>query len=131
MVRRELGGHGPAQGVAGDVPVLDVRKLLHHVLRRVRIEDGQMEGHLHQDAGEAGLPQLVQQGQIGGPLHLGPGVEDEAGIRGVGRGEDGQIVLHRDAAVPGQHLQGDLVRPVVVGHIPEKARGHQRHRRRR
>ena len=88
----ELGGHGPAHGVTGDVPVPNVRKLGHHIFRCVHVENSQVEGHLHQNAGEAGLPELVQQGQIGGGLHLGPGVEDDRGVRGIGWGEDGQII---------------------------------------
>ena len=35
-------------------------------------------------------------------------------------GEDRQIVLHFNGAVLGQHLQRDLVRRVVIRHIPEK-----------
>ena len=121
MLRSELGGHGPAHGVAGDVPVLDIRELGHHILCRIHVEDGQVEGHLHQNAGEAGLPELVQQGQIGGGLHLGPGVEDDRGVRGIGRGEDGQIIPNLQMISACQYLQSHVLRPVVVGHIPEKA----------
>ena len=121
MLRSELGGHGPSHGVPGDVPVPDVRELGHYTLCYVYVEDSQVEGHLHQNAGEAGLPELVQQGQIGGGLHLGPGVEDNRGVRGIGRGEDGQIIPYLQMISAGQHLQGHVLRPVVVGHIPEKA----------
>ena len=100
---------------------LNVRELGHHILCRVHVEDSQGEGHLHQNAGEAGLPELVQQGQIGGGLHLGPGVEDDRGVRGIGRGEDGQIIPNLQMISACQYLQGHVLRPVVVGHIPEKA----------
>ena len=99
----------------------DVRELGHHILRRVYIEDGQVEGHLHQDAGEAGLPELIQQEKIGGGLHLGPGIEDDGGVRRIRGGEDGQIIPDLDVVPGGEHLQGHVLRPIVVGHIPEKA----------
>ena len=100
---------------------LNVRELGHHILCRVHVEDSQGEGHLHQTAGEAGLPELVQQRQIGGGLHLGPGVEDDRSVRGIGWGEDGHIIPNLQMISDGQDLQGHILRPVVVGHIPEKA----------
>lgn len=60
----KLGGHGAAHGVSGDVPVPDVRELLHDIFRRVRVKDRHAEGHVDQDSGDAGLPDLRQQGQI-------------------------------------------------------------------
>ena len=61
----------------------DVQELLHHLFRRVRVKDRHAEGHVDQDAGDAGLPDLRQQGQIGLRLHLGAGIEDDGGVRGV------------------------------------------------
>ena len=37
-------------------------------------------------------------------IPIQPFPHGEAGVRGAGRGEDGQAVLRRNAAVPGQHL---------------------------
>ena len=70
---------------------------------------------------KAGLPELVQQGQIGGSLHLGPGVEDDRGVRGIEWREDGQMIPNLQMISACQYLQGHVLRPVVVGHIPEKA----------
>lgn len=39
VLRSELGGHGPAHGVTGNVPVLDIRELGHYVFRCVHVED--------------------------------------------------------------------------------------------
>lgn len=49
----------------------DLRELRDHIQGRIRVKDRHVEGHLHQNAGDAGLPELVEQGQIGSPLHLG------------------------------------------------------------
>ena len=62
----------------------DVWELGHHILRRIYIENGQVKRHFRQNAGEAGLPEPIQQGQVGGTLHLGPRIKDGGGIRGVG-----------------------------------------------
>lgn len=75
---------------------------------------------MDQNAGDSGLPNLVQERQVGLRLHLGAGIENDGGVGGLGGGEDGQIVLHRDAAVLSQYLKGHVLCFVVIGHIPEK-----------
>ena len=59
----------------------DVWELGHHILRRIYIENGQVKRHFHQNAGEAGLPEPIQQGQVGGALRLGPRIKDGGGIQ--------------------------------------------------
>lgn len=114
--------------MSGQIPVPDLRKLGHHVFGGVDIKDGHAEGHLHQNTGEAGPPQLVQQRQVGSPLHLGPGVKDDGSVRGIGRGEDGQAALDLNVLAAGQYIQGRILCPVVVGYIPEKSGRQKKHR---
>ena len=98
---------------------------------RAGVKDGHVEGHVHQHAGDAGLADAVQQGQIRLGLQLCAGIKDDAGVGGHRGRQDGEVPLHRDTCAPGHHLQRHIFRPVIVRHVPEKGPRAQRGHRRR
>ena len=117
--------------MARHIPVLYPREQGEHIFRRAGVKDGHVEGHVHQHAGDAGLADAVQQGQIGLGLHLCAGIKDDAGVGGHRGRQDGEVPLHRDTCAPGHHLQRHIFRPVIVRHVPEKGPRAQRGHRRR
>ena len=132
IVCGKLGGHGAAHGVPGHVPVLVLRKLLHHRFRYVGVKNRHAERYAYQNAGNSGLPDLVQQGLVSLRFYLDAGVEDDGGVGRIRRGEDGQIILHFGGAtqtglpsfllppdLPGSPLQirpggGKLLRDIIL-----------------
>lgn len=82
MVRRKLGRHSPAHGMAGQIPMLDIRELLHDPLGGIGGENSHAKGHVHQDAGHAQLTDLIQQRQVSRSFHLGPWVKNKSSIAG-------------------------------------------------
>ena len=50
MLAGKLRGHGPAHGMAGQIPMLHIGKLLHRILGGIGIKNGHVEGHIHQNA---------------------------------------------------------------------------------
>ena len=120
MFRGKLRGHGASHGVSREIPVADLGKLPYHILRRARIEDRHMKGHMNQNTGDALAANLVQQRQIGLCLHFCAGIENERRVRGIGRREYGQSIPRGNARPLGQHLQGRVLRAIVVGYVPEK-----------
>lgn len=124
MIRGELGSHGAAHGVSGDIPMLDLRELSNHFFCRIGIKNRHMERHMDQNAGNPGLSNLIEQRKVGLCFDFGAGIENDGGVSGGRWRKDSQIVLHRDAAVLSQDLKSHILCPVIIGHVPEK-RGRQ------
>ena len=123
MVCGKFGRHGAAHGVPSDIPVLDLRELCDDLFRRIGIKNRHTKRHVYQYAGDARLPDLIQQRQIGLCLHLSAGVENNSGIGGIRGRQDRQVVLPGNAVVLSHHREGHILRPIVIGHIPEKRSG--------
>ena len=71
-------GHRPAHRVAADEPRAYLGVGGDDTIRGVLVKNCQVERHLDENAGDAApLADLLEDGQVGSGLDLGPGIEDE------------------------------------------------------